>query len=437
MTSSTCAPQPLHVTFPHWRHGAGLHIGHSFTFGILIGDCLWIRGVLVRPRVPRGVCVMQLGSPLSTSCGCLRPVRVWFTEFEYSLVFFTGLTILFLAPFISRQYSKFGRFAGWPALVSATVALYGVSLIAFTMFPLPDFAGGYCERRAGSSPWQLTPLGSLDDVTAYAEANGLLATLSSGVLLQVLMNVIFFLPLGFFLAYRSRRSLPTTTLIAFTVSLGIEITQGTGLYGLAPCPYRLADVDDLLTNTAGGIVGWFIGVAVRRFLPDPTPKRLPDPGPPGLVREGVGVLLDVYTFVLLVAIIVVIGNVIGLSFATDAVRFSLINLIVSLVLFVVVPAFRRDRAGPGVASVHMVLVRSWDGASPAMRWSLLVRWVIRWLPVAYFGLLWLVIIVSIDFLVAGLSPTKRSLSMRLTATRYATREHIRGANRSEAVEATP
>jgi hypothetical protein len=34
MTSSTCAPQPLHVTFPHWRHGAGLHIGHSFTLGV-------------------------------------------------------------------------------------------------------------------------------------------------------------------------------------------------------------------------------------------------------------------------------------------------------------------------------------------------------------------------------------------------------------------
>jgi hypothetical protein len=72
-----------------------------------------------------------------------------------------------------------------------------------------------------------------------------------------------------------------------------------------------------------------------------------------------------------------------------------------------------------------------------MRWSLLVRWVIRWLPVAYFGLLWLVIIVPIDFLVAGLTPTRRSLSMRLTATCYATREHIRGANRSEAAETTP
>ena len=380
---------------------------------------------------------MQVGSPLSAFCGCVRPVRVWFTEFAYSLVFFAGLTILFLAPFISRQYSKFGRFAGWPAFVSATVALYGVSLIAFTMFPFPDFAGGYCERRAGSSPWQLTPFASLDDVTAYAEVNGVVATLTSGVLLQVLMNVIFFLPLGFFLAYRSRRSLPTTTLIAFTVSLGIEITQGTGLWGLAPCPYRLADVDDLLTNTAGGIVGWFIGLAARRFLPDPTPKRLPDPGPPGLIREGVGVLLDVYTFVLLVAIIVVVGDVLGLPLATDNVDFSIVNLVVSLVLFVVVPAFRRDRAGPGIASVHMVLVRSRDGWSPAMRWSLLVRWVIRWLPVAYFGLLWLVIIVPIDFLVAGITPTRRSLSMRLTATRYATREHIRGANRSEADQTTP
>ena len=434
MTSSTCAPQPLHVTFPHWRHGAGLHIGHSFTFGILIGGFPQIRGVLVRTRVPRGVCVVQPGPP---SCGWVRSVRVWFTEFEYSLVFFAGLTISFLAPFISRQYSKFGRFAGWPALVSAVFALYAVSLVAFTLFPLPDFAGGYCERRAGSSPWQLTPFASLDDVTAYSEANGVFATLTSGALLQVLMNVIFFLPLGFFLAYRWRRSLPITIAVTFAVSLAIEVTQGTGLLGLAPCPYRLADIDDLFTNTAGGIVGWFIGLAVRRFLPDPAPKRLPDPGPPGLVREGVGVLLDVYTFVLVVALIALSETAVGLPLASGQWEFAIVNTVVSFVLFVVVPAFRGDRAGPGIASVHMVLVRSRDGESPAMRWSLLVRWVIRWLPVAYFGLLWLVIIVPIDFLVAGLTPTRRSLSMRLTATRYATREHIRGANRSEAAEPTP
>lgn len=374
--------------------------------------------------------------------GSVSLVQVWLTEFGYAIVFFAGLTFLFGAPFISRQYSRFGRFAGWPALVAASVVLYASALVAFTLFPFPDFDGGYCAKHAGRSYWQLQPLASLDDVTAYASDHTLLQTLTSGVFLQVLMNVVFFLPLGFFLAYRSRRSLLATTLIAFAVSLSIELTQGTGLWGLAPCPYRLADVDDLITNTAGGVLGWFIGWVLRRVLPDPVPHRQVDPGPPGLVREGVGVLLDVYVYLLAIVIVLLALRVFERRPLIPEVEVVVVNIVITFALFVLVPALRRDRAGPGVASVHMVLVRSADGITPAPRWSLAVRWVIRWLPVAFVGVLWLVFIVAADFLVAGLSPSKRSISMRVTRTAYATREHCDGddapgANRSESESATP
>ena len=126
------------------------------------------------------------------------PVRVWFLEAAYAVIFFATLTILFLVPFISRQYSRFGRFAGWPAFTSAAFALYACALVAFTLFPFPDFADGYCRRRSDVDHWQLNPLASLDDVTAYAADYGLPATLTSAVFLQVAMNVAFFLPLGFF-----------------------------------------------------------------------------------------------------------------------------------------------------------------------------------------------------------------------------------------------
>ena len=369
-------------------------------------------------------------------------MHTWITEFEYSILFFSGLTFLFAAPFISHQYSRFGRFAGWPAFVSAAVVLYGTSLIAFTLFPFPNFAGDFCAKHADRSKWQVMPLESLNDVTEHASSHTLVETLTSGVFLQVVMNVVFFLPLGFFLAYRSRRSLPTTTAIAFAVSLSIELTQGTGLWGLAPCPYRLADIDDLMTNTAGGVIGWFVGVGLRRVLPDPTPRRQPDPGPPGLVREGVGVLLDVYVYLLLLVVGIFALRATGLASSVPQFEVVLATILVTLVLFVLIPALRRDRAGPGVASVHMVLVDARDGTSPAPRWSLVVRWIIRWLPVAFLGVGWLLFIVVVDFLVGGLSPTRRSLNMRLTRTAYATREHFRGdsdagANRSDAESGTP
>lgn len=366
-------------------------------------------------------------------------MRIWLTETAFALAFFSALTFLFVSWFVSRQYSRFGRFAGWPALVSAAVALYGSALIAFTMFPLPDFDNGYCDAHAGKSSWQLTPLASLDDVSAYAADNGLLATLTSGVFLQVLMNVAFFLPLGFFLAYRSRRSLPFAFVVSLGTSLIIELTQGTGLWGIAECPYRLADIDDVITNTSGGVIGWFIGLALRRVLPDPLPRREPDPGPPGPVRQAVGVLLDLQVYVVVqVGLFVIATATIGSRVDLNArYGFGVMVTAVTLILFVIIPMMRKDRASPGLASVHLAVVRKADDGRPAQLWSIVVRWIVRWLPVSFFGLAALVVILPIEGLVSWRAGQHRSIASMLSRTVLVTRESLlgdgeRGANRSDA-----
>ena len=45
-----------------------------------------------------------------------------------------------------------------------------------------------------------------------------------------------------------------------------EVTQLTGLYFIYPRAYRLFDIDDLITNTLGGILGYFIANKLK-FLP--------------------------------------------------------------------------------------------------------------------------------------------------------------------------
>lgn len=370
-------------------------------------------------------------------------MRVWFLEAAYAVVFFATLTIVFLVPFISRQYARFGRFAGWPAFTSALLALYGCALVAFTLFPFPDFKDGYCERRSDIDHWQLNPFASLDDVSAYAQTEGVLAVLTSRVFLQVLMNIVFFLPLGFFLAYRSRRSLAFTALAALVVSLAIEITQGTGLWGLAPCPYRLADVDDLLTNTAGGILGWFVGVAARRLLPDATPSPTPDPGPPGVMRQVVGALLDVQVYLLVQVAVFIAADRLGISVTIESeflgsfagilqeVDFAIATLIVTTAMFIVIPRLRSDRSSVGFAAVHLSLVATSDDR-PVGTSALVGRWVIRWLPVTLFGLVALLVTLPIEALVVLLNRRRRSLSSLITRSEFITRQAALGAKRSEA-----
>ena len=61
-------------------------------------------------------------------------MQVWLTEAQYAFAFFGLLALLLIAPWVRLQFRRFGRFRGWPAVVSTAVVLYGCALIAFTMY---------------------------------------------------------------------------------------------------------------------------------------------------------------------------------------------------------------------------------------------------------------------------------------------------------------
>jgi hypothetical protein len=68
---------------------------------------------------------------------------------------------------------------------------------------------------------------------------------------DVLLNLALFAPLGLGLAGLGR-SLRVTLLIAFLVSFSVELLQYTVIIG------RDATLSDLITNTAGGGLGWLV-----------------------------------------------------------------------------------------------------------------------------------------------------------------------------------
>jgi hypothetical protein len=58
-----------------------------------------------------------------------------------------------------------------------------------------------------------------------------------------------------------------TMLSGFIFSLLCEITQITGLFFIYPAPYRVFDIDDLIINTLGAVVGYLIFPLLSRILP--------------------------------------------------------------------------------------------------------------------------------------------------------------------------
>jgi VanZ family protein len=72
---------------------------------------------------------------------------------------------------------------------------------------------------------------------------------------DAVLNVGVFVPLGLLLAAAAIR-LPATILIGLLLTLGIETGQYLSQVG------RTADINDVLTNTTGTILGWALGAAV-------------------------------------------------------------------------------------------------------------------------------------------------------------------------------
>lgn len=73
-----------------------------------------------------------------------------------------------------------------------------------------------------------------------------------GVSMSMILNVVMFLPLGFLLPllWEEYQSLKKTAVTGLFFSLGIEFCQ---LFNR-----RVSDVEDLLANTLGAVLGWFI-----------------------------------------------------------------------------------------------------------------------------------------------------------------------------------
>lgn len=78
---------------------------------------------------------------------------------------------------------------------------------------------------------------------------------------NTILNIILFMPMGFLLPviWKEYRSAKETIIIGLTVSIIIEMLQ--------IFTFRLTDIDDLITNTLGTFLGYYIGKTFSFKMP--------------------------------------------------------------------------------------------------------------------------------------------------------------------------
>ena len=210
--------------------------------------------------------------------------------------------VTLFVPVLLVQIRMYGRVSALRLLGTAAASIYGVALFAYTLFPLPADTTQVC-----TAPLQLIPFHFISDIVRDNAGMPWWDALRSSGVLEYLFNIALFVPLGVIVRRFLNRGMVFATVSGFLVSLLIESTQYTGIWGIYSCAYRFADVDDLISNTGGAVLGaalaplilwWMPGVAELR------PRRL-TARPVTARRRWLGMLFDWAFYSLLGGVLVV------------------------------------------------------------------------------------------------------------------------------------
>jgi glycopeptide antibiotics resistance protein len=184
----------------------------------------------------------------------------------------TGVVVYPIAAVVAALCAWRAARGGQPAFVVAMRALFVLYLgwvAGATLFPLPVTAVAVGTEAAGRGvEVGLVPLATIRDVLLHGTRFAQVWILGG--------NVLTLAPFGFLLPFAA----PTLATwrrmaaAAFLFPLGIELAQLGGSLSLG-YSYRVTEVDDVLLNFAGVLLGFAAYIALRGAVstPDPQSRR--------------------------------------------------------------------------------------------------------------------------------------------------------------------
>lgn len=278
-----------------------------------------------------------------------------------------GASVLALGlfvPFVAAQYRRRGTLRFSQLLIWSAVLVYALAVLAYTLLPLPTVTPALCA--GGGANVQLHPGQVVHDI---ARGDGLLG---NPALQQAVFNVALFVPLGAFVRYLRGARVVTATAVGLGVSLFVELTQLTGNWFVYPCAYRVFDVDDLISNTAGALLGALLAAALVLV---PGQHMDDDPGQPRPVTAWRRLLGMVCDWAVSQGTGIALAFTYRVVFDADTVP-PTIDSVVQTILVWVVPALMllavllRSHRSPGEAVVRLRPREAGPAPATVLRWFL-------------------------------------------------------------------
>lgn len=171
-------------------------------------------------------------------------------------------------------YKKYKLLSLSKTLISFSFIFYFFAAFFLVLLPLPEIRDTCSTQQPGTQHYSLVPFRFLSEIfensqIVWSQPETYIYLFKQSAFYQAFFNFLLLMPFGVYLRYflKQKRYWPLALGTTFVLTLLYEMTQVTGVFGYYNCAYRIFDVDDLILNSFGGIVGFFVAPAVFALFP--------------------------------------------------------------------------------------------------------------------------------------------------------------------------
>ncbi len=192
-----------------------------------------------------------------------------------AIILFPSVVCIITVPFLVWNYRKYNGLSAMRATVIFSFVFYMMCAFFLTLLPLPSIEEVLASKPVKFNNHLFNNIEAVmrsagfeaEDTSTWFVAANWKAALKSFMLFQIIANIIMQVPLGFYLRYYFRVNWKKAVAMGFLTSMFYEMTQLSGVWGIYPYAFRCPDVDDLMNNTLGCMIGFWMAPLLMRFLP--------------------------------------------------------------------------------------------------------------------------------------------------------------------------
>lgn len=260
-----------------------------------------------------------------------------------SVLIFPIIAFFITMPYAIWMYRKYGSINFTKTLIVYSFILYLECCFFLVSLPLPEIGSVHTRYidMINLQPFKFILDFIKDNPLKISEQATYLRALKHGTFYVPAFNILMLIPFGIYLRYYFKCSLKKIIALTALLSLTFELIQLSGLFFIYSGPYRLCDIDDIIQNTLGGIIGYYIGGIVSLILPkrekldeEALKKGKEVPG----LRRMLAFTIDIFIINILNAILKVM------------LPFSFV--IIFILYFTIIPIWRGNTIGSKILKFH-------------------------------------------------------------------------------------